>query len=408
MTSRSGAAGLDSLSLAGQAGKAGPFRHNAHIHTPPNFSAFDTVDQVVSLASEQGLSLICASNYYDHRIYDRFAGLCLHAGVFPLFGLEVILFDADLARRGIRTNDPGNPGRVYLCGLGTPHIIDPPASARATLSTIRANDDRRMHAMIDAVNAAMADRGVGVALAHDEIVDSLVRRHEVERDSIVLQERHIVQALQAALFAAGDDDPAALIAQAAGGAVESQTDPVAVQNDLRSALLKAGKPAYVDEEFVDFATAKQLILHLGGIPCYPVLGDGAKPVNEFEATPERLIESLRERGIHTAQFIPRRNSLELVERYARALRKAGIVLTVGTEHNTLELIPLQPACEGGVALTEELMGWFTEGACIAVAHQVLVARGESGYVDSHGDLVGDPDELARIGASLVEQVRAAR
>ena len=28
---------------------------NAHIHLPPNFSAFDSVEQAVSLAAEQGL-----------------------------------------------------------------------------------------------------------------------------------------------------------------------------------------------------------------------------------------------------------------------------------------------------------------------------------------------------------------
>ena len=170
--------------------------------------------------------------------------------------------------------------------------------------------------------------------------------------------------------------------------------------------MKAGRPAYVDEEFVDFNAATAMILEMGGIPCYPILGDGASPMCEFEESPEQLIEDLRARSIHMAQFIPRRNTLEVVERYAGPVRDAGIVLTVGTEHNTLELIPMQPACRAGVPLTDELMEYFWEGACISAAHQVLVSRGEPGYVDAQGRLIGDSARLARIGANLVEQTRS--
>lgn len=370
---------------------------------PPNFSAFDTVGQIVELASQQHMALVCASNYYDHRVYDPFARLCFDACVFPLFGLEIILFDDGLARRGVRTNDPNNPGRVYLCGLGTAFISQPPAGPAETLDLIRRNDERRMHAMVERINEVLASRAVGCRLAYEDAVDGLVRRHGVEPDSIVLQERHLAQALQEMLFSAAESDPG-ILDRAAEGALKAPGDPVKVQNDLRSHLMKAGGPAYVDEEFVDFATAKSAILGLGGIPCYPVLGDGVDPPTEFEADVDRLIESLNAWGIHMAQFIPRRNSLELVQRYAEALREAGIVLTAGTEHNTLELIPLQPACAGGVALTPRLMELFWEGACIGAAHQVLVSRGQAGYVDARGERAGDLAELAAIGAGLIQQV----
>lgn len=391
------------LETGGSAPANVPLPHNAHVHMPPNFSAFDTVEQVVELAAQQHMALVCASNYYDHRVYEPFARRCFDAGVFPLFGLEIILYDEGLARRRVRTNDPNNPGRVYLCGLGTPFIGQPPAGVADTLGLIRRNDERRMRAMIDRINGVLDVRGVGCRLAYEAIVDGLVRRHGAEADSIVLQERHLAQALQETLFATAESDPSVLD-RAAPGALKTPGDPVKVQNDLRSHLMKAGGPAYVDEEFVDFATAKAVILGLGGIPCYPILGDGASPLTEFEADVDTLIESLRAWGVHMAQFIPRRNSLELVERYAEPLRDAGIVLTVGTEHNTLELIPLQPACAGGVALTPRLMELFFEGACISAAHQVLVSRGLPGYVDGAGNRVGDSADLAGIGAGLIGQV----
>ncbi len=378
-------------------------KQNAHLHLPPNFSAFETVEQVADLAADQGLAVACASNYYDYRVYERFARLSMERGVFPVFGLEVILTDHELAAAGVRVNDPSNPGRIYLCGVGTARIMEPPAGAKERLAGIRASDERRMAEMVDRVNAAMADRGVPVTLSVDAIVASLVERHGVEADSVVLQERHLAQALQQAIFAAGGDVPT-LLEKAAGKALKSPSDPVACQNDLRSSLLKAGKAAYAEERFADFATVKGLILDLGGIPCYPALLDGADPIPEFETDPDTLVSNLRARGVHMAQIIPRRNKPEVAERYAEALREAGIVLTIGTEHNTLELIPLQPACIGGVPLSERLMDLAWEGACIAAAHQVLVGRGEPGYVDASGQVVGDPDELRRIGEALVAQV----
>lgn len=385
-----------------------PLPHNAHIHMPPNFSAFDTVEQVATLAQQQGQAMVLASNYYDHRIYQRFSALCFAAGVFPGFGLEIITYDTELGAAGIKTNDPGNPGRIYLCGVGTPWIFDPPVGPRHTLECIRRGDEKRISTMVERLNAVLTERGVPVRLSVDRIIDQLVARHGVERSSVVLQERHLVQALQEALFEVGATDLPAMLERAAGTPLKSPGDPVACQNELRNALLRAGRPAYVAEEFVDFETARQAILGLGGIPCYPILLDGASPVNEFEADPGALASHLRARGIHMVQYITRRNDLQEVEAHAPHLRDAGMALTAGTEHNTLELIPLQPACKGGVPLSPLLRELFWEGACIAVAHQVLVSRGQVGYVDGDGSLVGSHSRLAVIGDSLIRQVHWSR
>lgn len=396
--------GFDALTIDDSSDLGSPLPHNAHIHMPPNFSAFDTVEQIIGLAVEQGQAMLVASNYYDHRIYGQFADRCFAAGIFPGYGLEMITYDQDLGAAGVKTNDPGNPGRIYLCGVATARIVDPPPGPAEVLRRIREGDERRMASMVDAVNALMEERGVPVRLSVDEIADRLVARHSVERSSVVLQERHLVQALQEALFEAGAADLPAMLERAAGVPLKSPGDPVACQNELRSALLKAGKPAYVPEGFVDFETARQTILGLGGIPCYPILLDGASPINAFEADPAALVEQLHARGIHMAQYIPRRNDLQEVEAHAPHLREAGIALTVGTEHNTLELIPLQPACKGGTPLSPMLRELFWEGACIAAAHQTLVARGETGYVDAEGRLAVPHATLAAIGSGLIRQV----
>ena len=96
---------------------------NAHVHLPPNFSAFERVEQAVDLAARQGVKLLGASNYYDYSIYASFAGLALASGIYPLFGLEILCLVEDLRQAGILVNDPANPGRMYLCGKGITRFI---------------------------------------------------------------------------------------------------------------------------------------------------------------------------------------------------------------------------------------------------------------------------------------------
>ena len=46
---------------------------NAHIHLPPNFSAFETTRQALALAEAQDVRVLGASNYYDYAVYADFA-----------------------------------------------------------------------------------------------------------------------------------------------------------------------------------------------------------------------------------------------------------------------------------------------------------------------------------------------
>jgi hypothetical protein len=176
-------------------------------------------------------------------------------------------------------------------------------------------------------------------------------------------------------------------------------DPVAVQNELRSRLMKAGKPAFVPERFVTPDQARALILELGGIPCYPVLADGVEPVCGFETPIETLIASLRERGFACAEFIPLRNRPETIERYVAAMRRAGLAVTAGTEHNTLELAPIPPRCLGGAPAPSAVQDVFWEGACVVVAHQWLALQGRPGFVNAEGRPNPDySDDDTRIAA----------
>ncbi len=389
---------------------AQPAPLNSHVHLPPNFSAFDSVAQAVSLAVEQGLKVLGASNYYDYQVYAEFAAETRRAGVFPLFGLEIMCLDPELRDAGLRINDPGNPGKIYLCGKGITRFDPMTPEAVRLLDRIRHNDATRMAAMVDRLQEVLAERGLDTGLDVPAVVAGIVQRHGCDPQTVYLQERHISQAFQEALFRQLPPDSRwARLGQALGTAPSSSDpeDAVAVQNDIRSHLMKAGRPAFVAETFVGFEHARQLILELGGVPCYPVIADAAQPICELEQSPAGLMEELDRRGIHAVEWIPVRNRRDVLADYVRTLRQAGRPITAGTEHNTRDLIPLEPQAKDG-PLPEDVRAIFWEGACVVAAHQFLNLHGECGFVDAQGQPHPDFDSaeeriqaFARWGAAVI-------
>ncbi len=387
---------------------------NSHIHLPPNFSAFENVDQAIKLAAEQGLVALGASNYYDYQVYADFAQGSRRANIFPIFGIEIICLDEELRAAGTKINDPGNPGKIYFCGKGITRFDQMTDQAAQLLEMIRLNDSARMEQMLLRMSEVFTERGLATDIGSRDVVDMIVRRHGCDAGTVWLQERHLSQAFQESLFR--QVPPESRLQQLARvlGAAASAKDPddsVAVQNDIRSHLMKAGRPAFVEETFIDFEDARRLILELGGIPCYPVVADGASPISDFEQTAERLIAELQQRNLHAAEWVPERNSLQLLGDYVRAMRQAGLVVTAGTEHNTLDLIPMPPRAKDG-ELPEDLRAIFWEGACVMAAHQFLCLHGQCGFVDDQGQ--PNPafdsaeqriESFAKLGAAVIDRYR---
>jgi len=350
------------------------------------------------------------SNYYDYRVYADFVAEAKARGVFPMFGLEIIALDQAMMAGGIKVNDPGNPGRFYICGKGITAFDHLSETAADILGIIRHNDEVRMREMIARLSAVFAERGFDAGLTERAIIDGVVARHGYPADAVVLQERHVAQAFQEAIFAAADDRAAVLAAVLGTESTSACDDAVGIQGEIRSRLMKAGKVAFVTETFVSFKQAFKLILALGGVPTYPTLADGADPVCPYEDPPETLIANCRERNIHMAELIPIRNQPNVFARYVKAYRAAGIPVVAGTEHNTLDLIGLHPTCQGAQPMPADVMGILWEGACVVAAHQFLVACGECGFVDDAGTAntgyASAADRLeafARLGAAVIER-----
>ncbi len=383
---------------------------NAHVHLPPNFSAFESVRQAVELASAQRVRVLGASNYYDFSVYAELAREAGNRGILPLFGIEIIVLLEDLAAAGILINDPGNPGKMYICGKGIMRFDPMTPAARHTMARIRQSDEARMRTMVERMGEIFSRAGVATGLTADRITDRIVRRHGVDRSTVCLQERHIAEAFQAALFELSPPEERTQLLSSIFGA-RSKAPPderVKVQNEIRTHLMKKGKPAFVAESFISFAEAYDLILELGGIPSYPTLADGTLPICTYEDPPDKLISVLLANGVHCAEFIPVRNRPDVLERYVVAMREAGLVITGGTEHNAPDLIPMEPACLDGAPVPGRIKEIFWEGACVVAAHQFLRLHGRRGYVDDRGRLnpsfsdgEGRIDHFRRLGEAVI-------
>jgi len=386
---------------------------NVHIHLPPNFSAFDTVAQAMDLASHQDIGILGTSNYYDYTVYGPFAAEARKRGIFPIFGLETIVKIDDFADASVKLNDPGVPGKMYLCGKAITRFMNPPRDAEKILDILRKEDAERIASQIGVVADIFAESGVDTGLDSATIVSMVAERHGCPAETVFLQERHIVQAFQQALFKLVTDSSERVrkLEMILGSTLSvPPDDAVEVQRAIRSNLMKAGKPAYVETSPIDFNQGYQMVLSLGGIPCYPVLADGAKPINEYESSIENLIADLKSRNVHCVEFIPHRNDPDLLELYVTAMREAGFIVSAGTEHNTLELIPIEPSCVGGKPIPDGLNDIFQEGAYVIAAHQFLNVHRDCGYVDDNGSLnLGYNSredriaDFARLGAAVVRR-----
>jgi hypothetical protein len=378
-----------------------PVTSNIHIHSPYSFSAFADIHEAVSLAQKQDVLALGISDFNTAKGYDEFTRECVKAGIFPGYCMETIALSMADQRSGIRWNDPGNPGRIYFCGKGLKYPLQLSDHAHKLLSQLTQALDKRIRRMIDKLNDHLKDTLPDIQLDYEHIRDTITRG--------TVRERHLAKALQQAIlekFPGLDEKKQALEKLYGAPSKINVADEVAIQNELRTNLLKSGKVAFVEESpeaFPDLNGAKSLVTDMSGIPCYPVLADGTKgELTEMERDPDSLSDELLKRDIYCAEFIPSRNNITLVREYASVFSKKGIILTAGTEHNTPLMEPMIPRCSGGVDLDDELKRIFWQGACAVAAHQYLSVKGQAGYVDKSGNrTTREVKELESIGSSVI-------
>ena len=375
---------------------------NGHIHTPYSFSAFSGVNPIFEMAVKEDIRILGINDFYTTGGFLEFHDNALENWVFPLFNIEFIALDRELQKKGIRVNDPNNPGRTYFSGKGLdfPESLD--AAHYAAVEKVKAESLHQVQTMVEKTNEILAGLHPDLQLNYQEI------RKNYARD--LVRERHIAKALRIAIFEkfpsiAGRKE--FLSALYEGKEVKADLESnSAVEIEIRNNLLKAGGRAFVEEDekaFLSVDAVIDIILNAGGIPCYPVLLDDPKGmITDYEVDKESLYTELTGKNIFCMELIPGRNDATILGDFVRFFQSRGFIILFGTEHNTPDMIPLTVSCRNRVPLTDGLRKLSFESACILAAHQYLRAQGSESPVMRWNKLdSGQKNSILNLGKVVV-------
>jgi hypothetical protein len=376
---------------------------NGHIHTPYSFSAFNALDTAFKMAVEEKIAVLGINDFYVTDGYNAFHNGCLKNKIFPLFNIEFIGLLKEEQKKGIRINDPNNPGRIYFSGKGLDYPFQVGWMQKIQLRNVKKESQVQIKSMISKLNQLIEHEKPALKLSYETIKKEYA--HELVR------ERHIAKALRelAVTISPESDEQLHFIENLYGGkkSKSGMQNPAALENEIRSNLLKSGGAAFVEEDensFLELKKIIRIIIKAGGIPCYPVLlDDPSGKCTEFESDPEKLYNSLKQLGIECIELIPCRNDADILKNFVEFFHKKGFIITFGTEHNTPEMLPMTVTTRGSKPLDESLKKIAWEGVCVIAAHQYLRADGRQGYVLPDGThSIKQMRELINLGQMVIE------
>ena len=218
---------------------------NAHLHTPYSFSAFDSIPQAADLAAGQGVRVVGINDFYSMDGYAEWNRETRARKLYPLFNIEFISLNSEDQAAGVRVNDPNNPGRTYISGKGLAFPVTLSGKPAGQLAAVKEESNRQVEAMYQKLNALLAEVDAGFSLDLDQIKAKLTKGS--------LRERHLAKALRLAVSSRANDTTVSsraesrdLYARILGAPLKADPDnAAAVENELRSRLLKAGGAAFV-------------------------------------------------------------------------------------------------------------------------------------------------------------------
>lgn len=377
------------------------FDLNGHIHTPFSFSAFENIPQIFKMANDENIKAVGINDFNVTDGYKSFHDHAVASNVFPLFNIEFMGLLKEEQAQGIRVNDPNNPGRTYFSGKGLDFPSNLDDVTTQLLKKVKDESNKQTKQMIDKLNVFMKEIGVSFWFNYEVLKDTYAED--------LVRERHIAKAVREnvyELFLTNEKRKQVLSKIFYGKPVESELDDIsALENEIRGRLLKSGGPAFVpenDNAFLEIDKVMDVIVKMGGIPCYPVLlDDKAGNFTDFESDFEKLRDTLKAKNIFSVELIPGRNDINIFKKFVKVFHEADFVITFGTEHNSPALIPLKVDTRGHIDLDDELKEISYQGACVIAAHQYLRANKEEGYLDAEGNAkIGQIEEFRALGAGV--------
>jgi hypothetical protein len=374
---------------------------NGHIHSPESFSAFSEMELAFQMAMNEGVQVLGINDFYTLEGYPEFANLAQKYKIFPLFNVEFMALQDHLQQKGIRVNDPNNPGRTYFSGKGLRYPVSMGEKSARKMSQLQKESNRQTYQMVERLNNFLNEAGTGLYFDAAELHRKLAKG--------LFRERHIAQAIRETIFeleGSADGRMQLFRRLFSGKELKSPlSDIAAIENEIRGNLLKAGGAAFVPEDpkaFLSLEEVKAIIIDAGGIPCYPVLlDDAAGKFTEYESNKEELMEELLKNEVYSIELIPGRNDCRILKDFATYFYRKGFVVTFGTEHNTPQLDPMRISCRGGVPLDDDLKTINYEGAAVIAAHQYLQNQTGEGYLQGQRAKTGEREDFVQLGKAVM-------
>jgi hypothetical protein len=377
---------------------------NNHLHTPYSFSAFGKVSEALDQSVEEGVKVVGVNDFFSFDAYSEWCEGAFSRNLFPLFNVEFIGLNEAYQKEGLKVNDPGNPGRTYFSGKGLAYPLVLSHETRQKIDGLVEDANSYVQKMTEKVNKLFAQKQFGFHLDFDTIKTDLAFGQ--------VRERHLARAIRQ-LAEKHYKDPNRLLnfyieLLDSKGISSKLNDEAGIENEIRNALLKAGKAAYVEEDadgFLSVQEIRSIIIEAGGIPTYPFLADAVKGFTDFERDKAKVAALLKQMGVWSVEFIPTRNELSELKAYAKYLYDEGFVVSFGTEHNSPGKQPIEVFAKGGTKLDKEMLAVNYEGACITAAHQYLFAKTGEGILDAEGNFKSDQrDEFFHLGDALIQHI----
>lgn len=375
---------------------------NNHLHTPYSFSAFSKIEEALDQAVEEKIPIVGVNDFFTFDAYSEWNEGAFNRKLFPLFNVEFIGLNTEDQKNGLKVNDPGNPGRTYFSGKG---LAFPQTASKETqdlIDSLIEKANAQVSEMTDKVNDHFKACGYSSTLDFD-----VIKRELAEKQ---VRERHLAKAIRLMAEAQFlDKEQLITFYKDVLGkeiALHNVTNEAIVENEIRGALLKAGKPAFVAEDptgFLPMEKIRSIILEAGGIPTYPFLADAVPGYTDFERDMAVTARTLKDRGVWSVEFIPTRNDINELKAFAKFYQEQGFVVSFGTEHNSPGKQPVEVFAKGGVSLDNELLEINYEGTCIIAAHQYLYSKYGVGVLDKNGDFLNENrNKFVQLGNALIK------
>jgi hypothetical protein len=380
-------------------------RINTHIHTPYSFSAFDSIEDIVAAAKNEGIAVLGINDSNTIEGHGHFAEECSKNGIYPLFNIEfATVVESDKAG-DFHWNDPSYAGIMHLCGKALDFPVSFNSDSRNLIGAIWKISQDRIWKIITKLNAYFKSVNIDYQLDYNAL-----RSHYAKH---AITDWHITRAVYTDFITRWGGTDQFIQNFKTALKLDSFTfdsnDAVQIQRVIRSKLLDAGSPGFVEEYYdktLRFYEARMLILSAGGIPCYTLFLDSSQSITDKERNFDILINELLSMDIRAVEFIPEKVSIDLLKKYAHRFYEKGFIVTFGTEHNNLEQQSLVPRTWNGKPLDDELVRIGYDGACIYAAHQEMHHQKCPGFIDDMGKRIVHPARIRdfiRIGDDVIKR-----